>query len=257
MHSTGTRLIVTLLSALTLPAAAAAQAARPLAARSVSIDQLCGAQASLTPPVRSIRILGGAEPMKALFAPGDSVTINAGTRQGVSAGQHYYVRRVVEDRFTVRTTEKQPYSIHTAGWVTVTEASADSAFARVSEACDGIGVGDYLEPLVLPPPPATLPAGEPDFAHPAHIILGDERRQLGAGGGSLMVIDRGSDHGLRAGQRLTIFRSSTDGSGRITAIGDAMVSTTQFETSLIRIDKSSDVIEVGDLVAIHRTPAVR
>ena len=257
MHSTQTCLTVALFTALALPAPANAQAQRPLAARAVSIDQLCGAQASLVAPARSIRILGGSEPMKALFAPGDTVTINAGTRQGLATGQHYYVRRVVEDRFTVRTTEKQPFSIHTAGWVTVTEASADSAVARVSEACDGILVGDYLDPLVLPPPPAALPAGEPDFSYPARIILGDERRQLGAGNGSQMVIDRGSDHGLRAGQRLSIFRTSTDGTGRVTVIGDATVSTTQFETSLVRIDKSSNAIEVGDLVAIHRTPAAR
>ena len=190
MHSTQTRLIVTLLTALALPTLASAQAKRPLATRSVSIDLLCGAQASLVAPARSVRILGGSEPMKSMFAPGDTVTIGAGTRQGVAVGQHYFVRRVVEDRFTVRTTEKQPYSIHTAGWVTVTEASDDSAAARVSEACDGIVVGDYLEPLVLPPPPATLPVGEPDFSYPARIILGDERRQLGSGGGSLMVIDR-------------------------------------------------------------------
>jgi hypothetical protein len=255
MHSTQRHLIVTLLTALAVPAGAAAQGQRPLAARSVSIDRLCGAQASLVAPARSIRILGGSEPLKSMYAPGDTVTINAGTQQGVAIGQHYYVRRVVEDRFTVRTTEKQPYSIHTAGWVTVTEVFADSAVARVSEACDGIVVGDYLELLVLPPPPAALPPGEPDFSRPARIILGDERRQLGGGGGSLMVIDRGSDHGLRAGQRLTIFRTATGGAERVIVIGDATVSTTQFETSLIRIDKSNDVIEVGDLIAIHRTPA--
>ena len=72
-----------------------------------------------------------------------------------------------------------------------------------------------------------------------------------------MVIDRGSDHGLRAGQRLTIYRASTDGSGRVTVIGDATVSNTQFETSLIRIDKSSEAIEVGELVAIHRPSPAR
>ncbi len=252
MPSTGTRLIVTVLFAGATGVVAGAQAQRPLPARAIPMEVLCGPLATLTAPSQAIRITGGLERMKSLFAPGDTVTIGAGTAQGVAVGQHYLVRRVVEDRFTVRTTEKQPYSIHTAGWVTVTEALDNSAVARIAEACDGIGEGDYLEPLVLPAEAAPVPPGQPDFERPARVILGDERRQLGAGGGSMMVIDRGSDHGLRAGQRLTIFRPSVDASGPVVAIADAIVSSTQYETSLIRIDKSKEAIEVGDLVAIHR-----
>ncbi|MBA2303636.1 MAG: hypothetical protein H0W08_13495 [Acidobacteria bacterium] len=238
---------------LSLSVAAAAQERRPAATRTVPVDLLCGAQATLTLPARTIRIVGsGSERGKALFAPGDAVIINAGTAQGIQAGQRFYVRRVVEDRFTVRTTEKQPYSIHTAGWVTVVDAKADVATATVAEACDGILEGDYLEPLVLPAPPSAIAAGTPDFARPARVILGDDRRQLGAGGGSLMVIDRGSDHGLRAGQRLTLFRRTLDGDAPVVTIGDAIITSTQFETSLMRIEKSREAIQVGDLVAIHR-----
>ena len=43
------------------------------------------------------------------------------------------------------------------------------------------------------------------IAHPGRLILGAERRQIG-GAGDFMVLDRGSDHGLRQGQQLTIFR---------------------------------------------------
>jgi hypothetical protein len=231
----------------------AAQTARPAATRAVPVELVCGPQATLTAPVRTMRIVGsGSERAKSLFAPGDVVIINAGTDQGIKAGQQFFVRRVIEDRFTVRTTEKQPYSIHTAGWITVLEAKTDVATATVSEACDGIVEGDYLEPLVLPAPaPATL-AGMPDFARPARVILADDHRQLGAGGGSLMVIDRGSDHGLRPGQRLTVFRRTQDAGSPIMWIGDAVVTSTQPETSLMKIGKSREAIQVGDLVAIHR-----
>ncbi len=65
-------------------------------------------------------------------------------------------------------------------------------------------------------------------------MLGDERRQLGSEG-SLMLIDRGSDHGLRPGQRLTLFRPSTEAGGSVVKIGEAVVASTQHETSVMRI----------------------
>jgi hypothetical protein len=67
-----------------------------------------------------------------------------------------------------------------------------------------------------------------------------------------MVIDRGTDHGVRTGQRLTLFRPATEANGPVVTIGDAFVVSTQPETSLIRIQKSREAIHVGDLVAIHR-----
>jgi hypothetical protein len=103
------------------------------------------------------------------------------------------------------------------------------------------------------PPPAPAPpvVTEPDFARPARVILGDERRQLG-GEGTIMVMDRGSDHGLRVGQPLTVFRQTMNGQGPNAPLGDALVIEVHPETSLIRILRSREAIEVGDLVAIHR-----
>lgn len=246
------RLIVTFLAFASLTAGVAAQSQRPAQARSVPIDLLCAPLASLTEPPKTIRVVGGTEAARALFAPGESVIINAGAGQGIKAGQSFYARRVVDDRFTVQTTEKPPRSIHTSGWVTIVDVQANVSTAKVAEACDGVMEGDYLEPLVLPPTATPSAAGEPDFARPARIILADDRRYLGAGGGSLMVMDRGSDHGLRPGQRLTLFRQSANAEGSIVTIGEAFVALTQAETSLIRIRKSSEAIQVGDLIAIHR-----
>ena len=227
-------------------------AQRPPQTREVPIDLVCGPTASLNEPVQSIRVAGGVERVKTLFAAGEAVIVNAGSAQGLKPGQHFFVRRVIEDRFAVRTTEKPPRSIHTAGWLTIVETQEHLSIAKIAEACDGISEGDYLEPLVVAPAAAAMPPGRPDFDRPARIILADDRRQLGAGGGSLMVIDRGSDHGLRAGQRVTLFRTATGTSGPVVTIGEAFVASTQAESSLIRIEKSSEAIQVGDLVAIHR-----
>ena len=68
-----------------------------------------------------------------------------------------------------------------------------------------------------------------------------------------MVLDRGSDHGIRPGQRLTIFRRTLpDGTGPVSNVGSATVYAVQPETSMVRIEKSVDAVYVGDLVAIHR-----
>jgi hypothetical protein len=229
---------------------AVGQSSRPELTRGVPLAVICGPQASMTAPSTAMQVVAGIERRKALYAPGDLVVINAGTAQGIQAGQHFYARRVIGDRFAVRTSEAAPHSIHTAGWITVVETGTSQATARVVEACDGLIEGDYLEPFVLPKTADAL-SGEPDYARPARVVLGDDRRQMGAEG-ALMVLDRGSDHGMKPGQRLTIFRRAVGDDGPIVKIGDAVVASTQSESSMMRIEKSHEAVQVGDLVAIHR-----
>ncbi|HEY0873964.1 MAG TPA: hypothetical protein VGD94_10860 [Vicinamibacterales bacterium] len=251
MSQNRTSLLLAAIVVVTCGAVSSAQERRPAETRDVPIDLVCAPQAALTVPTQSLRIIGGAEPAKGLFAAGDVVFVNAGREQGVQEGQHYYARRVVEDRFAVQTTEAVPRSIHTGGWITIIEAQADVSRARVSESCDGVIEGDYLEELVLTPVATPVDAGTPDFERPARLILADDRRHLG-GEGSLLLLDRGSVHGLRPGQRLTIFRRALDGNGPVVTIGAAFVAKTDAETSLVRIESSREPVLVGDLVAIHR-----
>jgi hypothetical protein len=229
-----------------------ASASRPAAALSIPLEQLCGPHAELTRPAMKMRVAAGGERVKSTYGPGEQVIINAGTADGIRAGQRYLVRRVVEDQFAATAIGEKSISIHTAGWITILEAHAETASAVVSEACDAVTVDDYLDPLVIPPPaPAPPVTTAADYARPARVILGDERRQMG-GEGTVMVIDRGSDHGLRIGQPLTVFRQTLNGKGPNATMGDAQVIEVNAETSLIRILRSREAIEVGDLVAIHR-----
>jgi quercetin dioxygenase-like cupin family protein len=231
-------------------AAVEGQKARPAATASVPLETLCGPQAVLALPVTPFRIAGGTERVKSMFSAGDTVIVNAGSRHGVEAGQHFFARRVVVDRFAAGSGKTQPHSIHTAGWLTIVKVDEHRSTATIVETCDGIVEGDYLEPLVLPVS-ASVPAGAPDFERPGLVILGDERRQLG-GEGSVMVIDRGTDHGVVNGQHLTVFRHAIDAAGPVVTIGTAVVVSTRPDTSLMRISKSREAIQVGDLVAIHR-----
>lgn|SRR5687768_9722916 len=248
--STFRPVILTVFAVLAAVPAVVAQAPRPELTRNIPLDVLCAPKAATALPASTVHVVAGLERKKALFAPGDLVVIDAGTAQGLQPGQHFFARRVIRDRFAVKTTEAAAHSIHTAGWLTIVEATTSQSTARVSEACDGVIEGDYLEPFG-PPRVAEPRSGTPDFDHPGQIILGDDRRQLGAVG-SMMVFDRGSDHGVHPGQRLTLYRRAIGAEGPIVQIGDAIVVSTQSESSIIRIEVSREAIQVGDLVAVHR-----
>jgi hypothetical protein len=186
-----------------------------------------------------------------LFGPNDPLIIGAGTKQGLRAGQDYMVRRVVHDQFTPMTAQSVLVSIHTAGWVRIIEAREEMSIATVTQACDGVIAGDYLEPITDGAlPPAAITGGTPDYAHPARLVLADERRQMGTSG-TLMLIDRGGDDGVRGGQRLTVFRQ-TVGGAPVLDIAHATVLNVRPKTSLVRIDTTNDAVYVGDLVALHK-----
>ena len=245
--------IAVLLGSVALPAVVSAQmTVSHVATRDFASELSCSAQAATLPPDDAIRIAEGREHGKTLFGPGDPVVVKGGTAQGIKAGQDYYVRRVVSDQFARPASDKlKTYSIHTAGWIHIDDAQNDTSIGSIVKACDGIQEGDYIEPYVKPALPTETLGGEPDYANPGHLVLGDDRRQMG-GTGDLMVVDRGSDHGLKAGQRFTIFRPTGGGSGPIAKIGEATAMVVNPDTTVVRIEKVIDAVTVGDLVAIHR-----
>lgn len=221
--------------------------------RDYAAEVACGARALAAPADMSLRVAGGREHGKSMFGPGEPLIITGGTAKDLKVGQEYFVRRVISDRFVAAGSDgARTASIHTAGWVRIADVRDDTAVATITKVCDSIEEGDYLEPFAKPSVPTTATAaGEPDFSDPGHLILGDERRQMAAQG-DMMVLDRGSDHGLRPGQRLTVYRTTANGSGPVARIAEATAMVVHPETTVIRIDKTTDAVVVGDLVAIHR-----
>jgi hypothetical protein len=241
-----------LLSALVL-SAVPAYAQQPEAATlsGLNHDASCAPSSPSVKPARALTVAAGREVGKGLFGNGDAVVIRGGAAQGVKVGDEYYVRRVVDDRFAEHQPGVYRISVHTAGAVQILEAQEDTAIATVTYACDGVMAGDFLERFQPPAIPAAEVDATPDYAHPARLILGAEKRQSAAGG-QFMVVDRGSDHGLRPGQQLTIFRRTLPEGGPVAMVGKATVFTVLPESSVVRIESSLDAVYVGDLVAIHR-----
>lgn len=217
----------------------------------LQVEIACAPNMLPAEPVAALRVEAGEVHGRVMFGPGESVIINGGTGEGVKTGQEYFVRRAVHDQFSFDDAGFHLVSIHTAGWVTIVEAEEHTAVAKVTHSCDGILQGDYLEPYVAPVIPTASNGGAPDFGHPGKVLMADEQRQSGFAG-LLMLIDRGSDQDVRAGQAITIFRHALDGHGPNITVGVATVLQTSPATSLVRIDSSNGPVYVGDLVAIHR-----
>lgn len=242
---------MTFVLALTGMGALALLAQAPPIASGMNISEriACAPMSLPAPPVAGIRVLGGYVQSRRMFGPGEPLIISAGSQQGIQKGQRYYVRRYVQDRFSPATLLL--HSIHTAGWITIVDVKDTLAVGTVTHACDGVTEGDYLEPYTDAVVPTAALPGAPDFAHPGVIVMADEKRQMGYPG-LVMIVNRGSDHDVRAGQGLTVYRETLGGGGPLLTLGTATVLSVRQQTSLIRIDAARDAIFLGDLVAIHR-----
>jgi hypothetical protein len=222
--------------------------------RTGELDIACGPRAVYGLPQPGLTILGSQQDSANLISPYHGLVVNGGSNQGLKAGQEYYVRRVIPpmDRGQTKWQAGQPIGIHTAGWVRIVRVERDRAVADSVYACDGYQVGDYLEPYTPPSAdPKAIPGGEPDYENPGTVLFGDERRAMGAGT-ALMVIDRGTDHGVKPGQQLTVYRRSMKGTGPIHSIARGTAIAVMAETSMVRLDGARDAVYAGDLVAMHR-----
>src|SRR5712691_10607096 len=114
----------------------------------------CAPRPAFEIPPMPLRITGGQDStIRRTHAPGDLVTINAGTDNGIEVGQQYYTRRVLRD-YQQRVTHATPGSIRTTGWVRVYAVDPQMSLATIEHACETVNVGDYLEPFALPEVPA-------------------------------------------------------------------------------------------------------
>ncbi len=215
------------------------------------LASVCGPR---QPPDYSLavgRVVSHRDSGRQLLGPGDHLRIDAGEKQGVAVGDNLVIRRRFHtgDRYAPK--KLQTFGEQTAGLIQILELGRDSSVGFVVYACGEIFAGDAVERFVTQPAFFSVSAGAPRFDEPAKITIG-EHGSLAAGGGQMMVIDRGIMQGVQRGQQLTIFRRPAGTEGEPLSIGAGVIIAVRPDSATIRVEKATDAVMVGDMVALHR-----
>ena len=240
------------LAALLLVSSAASPLAAQETPKSIAMSASCSSQVARASGDLP-KIVGGQNAeRRTLFGTRENVVVDAGSSKGIQAGQKFYVRRTVVNRYENKSGQ---HAAVTAGWLTITAATENTAIARIDFACDGIQAGDYLEPFAAAPVPAeadrTNAAGELDFSKPGRVLFGDHGRLTG-GVGDFMLADIGQEQGAAPGARYAVYRNPHADGVPLTAVGEAVLVSVGEKESLFRLTETRDAVVAGDLLIPRR-----
>jgi hypothetical protein len=212
-------------------------------------EPVCGPREAPSFSLSVGRIQPGDDHGRELFGPGDMLNIDAGDQQGITVGQNLVIKRRFQTDLSVPK-KMALFGEQAAGLAQIVATRASSSTAMLVYVCGEVFAGDVVERYAPQPAFFSVTDGEPHFDDPAKITIG-ENNQMAASEGQLIVIDRGIMKGVQRGQRLTIFRRKAGDAPPIT-IGDGLVIATRADSATVRIERSTDAVMIGDLVAIHR-----
>jgi hypothetical protein len=216
---------------------------RPVAAH--DRDSVCGpAKPGALPESLGTIRSGSDASQRGLYATGTELVIDGGLNDGLEVGRNLVVRRYYRVRGETR---GDAVGEHSAGLLQIVAAGERSSVAIVVYACDELRKGDFLASFKPEPIRNPDPSGTPAYHDAARILFADENQTLGAPR-RLMVIDQGSEHGTRVGQRFTLFRQG-HGPAKRDVVGDAVVVAVRTDSATIRVDRVTDAISAGDWAA--------
>jgi hypothetical protein len=244
------------MAAVLSSATVAAQHGPPATPANLPADVIalaCAPRAAFAPPDTPLRVTGGQfSAVRVMHAPGDLVTINAGSQNGIQVGQEFYTRRILVSRREA-ITRQTPGTMITTSWIRVYAVDDTLSLATITHACDTIEIGDHLEPFKLPTMPKIVAnRTKPQRDNYAHVMLGNSRRGS-FGKGDFFIMDRGSDHGVEPGTQFVLYRNKEQPSNFLYDLGEAVAVDVTPETATLLVTVSRDSIEEGDLVAIRGT----
>jgi hypothetical protein len=213
---------------------------------------VCAPRPAFDVPDQSLRVTGGQDTLRRrTYAPGDLITINAGTNNGIEVGQEYFIRRLRTEAYQ-KPSRQTPGSIRTSGWLKVYAVDENLSLATVVHACDSIDVDDYLEPFVMPVvPKASTTTAKPQRDNYGRILFGADFRRV-FGKGDLFTIDRGSDQGVAPGDRFVIYRDKKQAENFLYSLGEAVAVEVSAGTSTLQAVVARDALMAGDYVAIRK-----
>jgi hypothetical protein len=217
--------------------------ARPVVAH--DRDSICGpAKPGALPESLGTIRSGSDASQRDLYGTGAELVIDGGLSDGLEVGRNLVVRRYYRVRGAA---PGAAVGEHSAGLLQIVAAGERSSVAVVVYACDELRKGDFLASFNPEPIRDPDPSGIPAYYDAARILFADEDQTLGAPQ-RLMVIDQGTEHGTRVGQRFTLFRQGR-GPAKRDVVGDAIVVAVRTDSATIRVDRVTDAVSAGDWAA--------
>jgi hypothetical protein len=163
-------------------------------------------------------ITGEDSSYKITFAPGDTIFINAGTEQGVKAGDLFDVVRPVADPMSQTPWFKFQNTLIKAmgtrytdiGRLRVVHADAKNSTAELVLGCDVVQRGDTILPFAARPAPQFHDVKLDPYAPPsgkkiAMVVTSKDYNALNAAG-NIVYVNLGSDQGVKIGDYFRVFR---------------------------------------------------
>ena len=216
------------------------------------LAQACAPFPSFEVPSMPLRVSGSQEGMvRRTFAPGDLITINAGSDNGIDVGQEYYARRAVsiEKRPIGR---DNPATIQTSGWIRVYAVDKRMSLATIVYACTAIELNDYLEPFVLPTlPQVSVERLQAQRGNYGRVLRGNDNRSA-FGTGDYFLVDRGSDHGVTVGAQFVVYHDKHESGNFLFEVGEAVAVDVTPEGATLRATLARDAFLSGDYVALRK-----
>jgi len=197
------------------------------------------------------KIVSHRDSDRQLLGPGDVVRIDVGDKQGLTAGQNFVVRRRFQTGDLAASKKLSTFAEQTAGLIQILDTQADSSSALVVYACGELFAGDSVERYVPQPAFFSVTAGTPRFDDAARVTAGESGREVSAPG-QMVVIDRGIMQNAQRGQLVTFFRLPSGIDGPPAPHADGVIVAVRADSATVRIERSTDAVLVGDLVALHR-----
>ena len=243
------------IAALAVPVAVSAQTGPAWVATHLPPEVLtlaCAPAPAYEMPAAPLRITGGQSTgTRVTSSPGDLITINAGTANGIQVGQEFFARRLQKER-DQRVSKTTPGTIRTAGWIRVYAVDEHMSLATIVFGCDAMEVGDYLEPFTLPTAvPHSEKAGKPERDNYGRVLAGNDRRTVFSQG-DLIVIDRGRDHGIAAGSQFVVYHDKLEAGNFLVRVGEAVAVEVRETSATLSVTSAREPVAVDDYVAMRK-----
>jgi hypothetical protein len=194
---------------------------------------------------------------------GETVYLNGGSNQGVKPGDRFLILKTVARKLMHPTIKKKNLGdvLQQIGVLRISTVETKGAVAVIERCMDTVTIGDHVvrftEPTNIPlqlrtdtSEPVKIPANSP-------IVVYSREDKLSSAGGDMIIVDKGTNDGLKVGDVLLAARLKTFSVGADTDkkpptettsyyLGQALVVRTDAQTATCRILRSNEELRVGD-----------